>query len=103
MQRALELQHSHQERRREATAGRHNHVRYTFCRDCRSPASEQLLVQLTEQVRCLRTHARGRVDAMPSGGVHTTVCCRRSRIRDASRRLMMWHAFAERRRACYGR
>jgi len=71
VQRALELQHSHKQRRREATAGWHNHVRYISGRDCRSPASEQLLVQLTEQVRCPRTHARGRVDAMPSDGVHT--------------------------------
>ena len=60
-------------------------------------------VQLTEQIRCPRTHARGRVDAMPSGGVHTTVSCRRSRIRDAGRRLMIWHASAERGRACHAR
>ena len=38
-------------------------MRYVSGRDCRSPASEQLLVQLTEQIRCPRTHARGRVDA----------------------------------------
>ena len=32
-------------------------MRYVSGRDYRSPASEQLRVQLTEQIRCPRTHA----------------------------------------------